>query len=340
MCDVWGGQEPGWRQSVSSNSAANGSSMLPLRLGLAEVMNGHTSRGCVDATGRLGPFGHSAGRQHHQARPWTTLRWGSLQSVCAQAKIQASVRHSFARPRLQRVIAGLHERLNDSSFDDQITGRTAVVVRTWDKYTYSSNQVAWLRAMTTELALDTSGRYQVFLLVDIHDDSVDLRDEDAYAKALRQSVPEAFQDMAMLFNKDLLENGIQRLTSTTRKTRCTRPSRSSAIYFPNSTSYGSWRWTPGSQEMLPACLMTLHPGLVNNLAAICESAIPDGISALWDSYDSFSAAVDHDFAGKNTIGGRRPGTMYTSRREARKRQLERTKHGALVSRRISLPSRQ
>ncbi|KEQ65857.1 uncharacterized protein M437DRAFT_18582, partial [Aureobasidium melanogenum CBS 110374] len=84
------------------------------------------------------------------------------------------------------------------------TGRTAVVLRTWDAYQYSDNQLAWMRAMITELSLDTGGRFQLFILVNVKDNSLDLFNDQTYAQVLERRVPEEFRDLALLYNEAIL----------------------------------------------------------------------------------------------------------------------------------------
>lgn len=85
-------------------------------------------------------------------------------------------------------------------------GRTAIVLRTWDNYNYSEPRRAWLRALIAEAALHSGGAYEVFLLVNVKDGTVPLdTDEAAYERTLRETVPDEFRDMALLYNSRVLE---------------------------------------------------------------------------------------------------------------------------------------
>lgn len=150
-------------------------------------------------------FGHSSGEKQHDHPSWSTVRWGQLQSSCAD-------RFYGSGDAEQAMLKRKPARLSNQTEDDRrwptsevsSTYRTAVVLRTWDAYQYSDNQLAWMRAMITELSLDTGGRFQVFMLVNVKDNSLDLFDDHIYAQTLQRSVPEEFRDLALLYNKAIL----------------------------------------------------------------------------------------------------------------------------------------
>ncbi|KAH8648498.1 hypothetical protein BX600DRAFT_517880 [Xylariales sp. PMI_506] len=85
-------------------------------------------------------------------------------------------------------------------------GRRAIVLRVWDDYQYTDERRAWLRALIAETALHSAGHYEVFLLVNVKDSSMDLLDDPTvYEEALRKYVPEEFRSMALLWNRKTLE---------------------------------------------------------------------------------------------------------------------------------------
>nr|POE79539.1 hypothetical protein CFP56_07604 [Quercus suber] len=205
ICSIW----HDFRQTIPSSVAANDSALPSSRLGTAAIMGGQSSQGCVPAHDRLGPFGHSSARNMHrrqdEERPWSTLRWGTLQEDCADGHAGAqSPQSGMTSRKLRRAFPGLDDDLKDPKLDDHRSGRTAVVLRTWDEYEYYPNQMAWMRAMITELSLDTGGRFQVFILVDAKHQNVSLSDDENYADVLNRSVPPEFRDMALLFDEELL----------------------------------------------------------------------------------------------------------------------------------------
>ncbi|KAF2214338.1 hypothetical protein CERZMDRAFT_37851 [Cercospora zeae-maydis SCOH1-5] len=169
-------------------------------------MGRHNPDGCVSAFERLAPFGALGAGDEFENLPWNEVQWGSVQDGCFQShggkREDATVGRKLKRPG-QR----LDQELEDQIRDERNTGRTAVVLRTWDTYEYGTNHKAWLRALVAELTLDTAGKFQVFLLVDVKNPKFGdlLNDEALYARILARNVPEEFQDMALLFNERLLQ---------------------------------------------------------------------------------------------------------------------------------------
>lgn len=78
-CEIW----PGWRTFAPNSVSANDSALSSFRLGTPNVMSEMSSQGCTPAKERLGPFGHSSGESQREHPPWSTVRWGQLQSSCA-----------------------------------------------------------------------------------------------------------------------------------------------------------------------------------------------------------------------------------------------------------------
>ncbi|SMR41457.1 unnamed protein product [Zymoseptoria tritici ST99CH_1E4] len=209
LCDVWSNYDSTWRRQMPLAVPANDSALPQTRLGDPEIMNRNGTHGCVPAAERLGPFGHSVGRSDFRDRPWSTLRWGELQSKCAYEQQQQSdgkgKPYRAMKSRLQRFHGGVDENLKNAWLDGKVTGRTAVVLRTWNQFEYTGNQKAWLRTLATELALDTGGKYQLFLLVDVKDGELDLNDDKTHAEVLEKSVPEEFRDMTLLWNEKMVK---------------------------------------------------------------------------------------------------------------------------------------
>jgi hypothetical protein len=59
-----------------------------------------------------------------------------------------------------------------------------------------------VRSLVSELSLQSRGQYEVFLFVHVKDNSLPIwTDQQAYDDMLRQSVPEEFQDIAVLWSE-------------------------------------------------------------------------------------------------------------------------------------------
>lgn len=135
-CEIW----PGWRTAVPNSISANDSASSSLRLGTAEVVSEVLNQGCTPAKEHLGVFGHSSGEKQHDHPSWSTVRWGQLQSSCAD-RFYGSGDAEQAMPK--RKLARFSNQTEDDSrwptSEDGSTYRTAVVLRTWDTYQYTDN---------------------------------------------------------------------------------------------------------------------------------------------------------------------------------------------------------
>ncbi|KAK6069079.1 hypothetical protein SCUP234_10869 [Seiridium cupressi] len=90
-----------------------------------------------------------------------------------------------------------------SSKDLVKEARTALLIRTYTGKAYSENDMQIIRSLVTELSLRTGGQYQVFLFVQVKDDTIDIwRSEGAYEFVLHSAVPPEFVDMTILWNDE------------------------------------------------------------------------------------------------------------------------------------------
>jgi hypothetical protein len=98
---------------------------------------------------------------------------------------------------------GLLDRLNDSSKELVTEERTALLIRTYTGKVYSENDIQIIRSLVTELSLRTGGQYQVYLFVQVKDNSIDIwRDDATYEWVLHSAVPPEFVDMTILWNDE------------------------------------------------------------------------------------------------------------------------------------------
>jgi len=93
---------------------------------------------------------------------------------------------------------------NDEESSPGIPGtksRTAIVIRTHSGQEYTENDKQNIRALITELSLGSGGEYQVYLLVQVKDETLPiLTDVNAYNEAVQNSVPKDFWNMTILWN--------------------------------------------------------------------------------------------------------------------------------------------
>lgn len=145
---------------------------------------------CFDRHGRYGPYG--LGSESSSATSleiesssheidWNKVSWGSLQRKCVLENWNESV---------------------PVAVSDKSLRRSAVLIRTWDSYDYEENDLQAIRSLVSELSLQSRGQYEVFLFVHVKDSSLPIwTDRQIYDDVLRQSVPEEFRDMAVLWNE-------------------------------------------------------------------------------------------------------------------------------------------
>ncbi|KAI1345107.1 hypothetical protein F5Y15DRAFT_17805 [Xylariaceae sp. FL0016] len=85
----------------------------------------------------------------------------------------------------------------------QVLPRTAVVIRCWDEYAWRDEDVMNLRALITELALASGGRYDVHLLVQVKNDAAHpiWADSDMYFRRIEESIPAEFRSLVTLWTE-------------------------------------------------------------------------------------------------------------------------------------------
>ncbi|EOD44549.1 hypothetical protein UCRNP2_8742 [Neofusicoccum parvum UCRNP2] len=80
--------------------------------------------------------------------------------------------------------------------------RTAVLIRTWHDFQYDDEDLFYLRAITTELAVNSGGEYEVHLLIHVKDNDLPIwSDEETYQRVLNESLPEEFRGMGTLWTE-------------------------------------------------------------------------------------------------------------------------------------------
>ncbi|PIA98075.1 hypothetical protein CB0940_05333 [Cercospora beticola] len=299
-----------WQRTIRLGSIASPDVIPSTILGTTDVVSRHNPGGCVSAFERLAPFGHLGAREEFENLPWSEVRWGSVQDGCAGSN-GGKMEDTSAGRKLKRPSEGLDQELEDMIQDERRTGRTAVVLRTWDTYEYGPNHKAWLRALVTELALDTAGKFQVFLLVDVKNPAAEnlLSNEALYAQILHRSVPEEFHDMAILFNDRLLQEWYPKVSNHKAKDQMYQALQIFSYSFPEF----DYVW-----QLEMDARFTGHVGQMLEDAATWAQEQPRKnlwernarffIPGLWENdYAAFSASLDEEFAdAETTIWGPAP----------------------------------
>ncbi|KAK2738870.1 hypothetical protein FQN57_006885 [Myotisia sp. PD_48] len=203
---------------------------------------------CYDRFGRLGPYGLGYGirmggsgaglegdrdgiEEIWKAVPPVNFR--NISWADAQQKCNFENRHRFAAlppPRADRFRAlpiGLpnfeEEKSNPTPDTSRTTRdvktnteklpRTAFIIRTWNTFKYTTESMIYLRSLISELSLLSGGEYVVHFLIQVKDDNLPIwSDDDTYDRVLRDSLPEEFQNMGILWSErqmGLIYGGLQ-----------------------------------------------------------------------------------------------------------------------------------
>jgi Protein of unknown function (DUF3405) len=80
--------------------------------------------------------------------------------------------------------------------------RTAVVIRSWWGYAYTTEDFVYIRSLIAELSLNSGGEYIVHFLIQVKDDNASIwSDDETYERVLRDALPEEFRGMGTLWSE-------------------------------------------------------------------------------------------------------------------------------------------
>lgn len=185
---------------------------------------------CFDRYSRYGPYGYGDDQFPEEVKDWKApktipewkeVQWGALQDECLErnknryrqnartptVKIPSTAlpephiaSAAFASPT-DTSKSNLENRQNN---EQKYRHRTAVLIRAWTGYEYEENDITAIRAMISELSLQSGGEYQVFLYVHVKDRGLAIFDDQAtYDRVLRENVPEELRDIAILWTENI-----------------------------------------------------------------------------------------------------------------------------------------
>jgi hypothetical protein len=147
------------------------------------------------------------------------VNWGDAQKRCHQANAaRFEAKHRVEEPlntfsvvdqeddilerreEYDKALSAL--RSNSTVTPKKLLPRTAVVIRSYDDFVYSEEDVLHLRAMISELSLGSGGEYDVHLLVQVKDEAKHpiWADDETYQEHLNASVPEEFRGITTLWS--------------------------------------------------------------------------------------------------------------------------------------------
>ncbi|KAI4090665.1 MAG: hypothetical protein LQ344_004568 [Seirophora lacunosa] len=91
--------------------------------------------------------------------------------------------------------------------------RTAVLIRTWWDFHYSTEDIIYLRSLIAELALLSGGEFTIHFLIHVRDDNVPIwAEQKIYDRILENALPAEFRGMGTLWSErqmGLIYGGIQ-----------------------------------------------------------------------------------------------------------------------------------
>ncbi|KAL9060946.1 MAG: hypothetical protein Q9162_000390 [Coniocarpon cinnabarinum] len=184
---------------------------------------------CFDRLGRLGPYGLQDPKDK-SSKPidFSKVKWGQLQDACLRKN--ADRFDDSTVPDRRPGISKAHRERRDvqdlpaksdtaSSLKQEETRahqhkattkthkpRSAVLIRTWDTYEYQENDIMAIRALVSELSLQSGGEYHVFLFVNIKENDIPVfKDEQIYQETLDQYVPAELHDIAILWTEQVCQ---------------------------------------------------------------------------------------------------------------------------------------
>ena len=150
---------------------------------------------------------------------WNDVDWALLQNNCV---VQNQWR--FSHTENITATTRIHMRPSWESLNPKVssqrsrlttrTARTAIVLRAWDTYRYTQEDMVHIRSIISEAALGSAGRYAVFLLVHLkqneHRRQLN-KGQKEYDEILNKVVPREFRNMAVLFDETLLESWYEKV---------------------------------------------------------------------------------------------------------------------------------
>ncbi|KAK3686934.1 hypothetical protein LTR37_019332 [Vermiconidia calcicola] len=176
---------------------------------------------CFDRFQRFGPYGYGQeeekeGEDWEQPEvkmDWEAVNWGQLQNQCLISN-NGRYNPNARQPINRQPGKDLPKGASESTQQEQLQSlgkssyhpRTALLIRTWEGYEYTDNDIEAIRALITELSLMTGGEYQVFLFVNVKDLRADIyQNEQFYQDLLKQHVPPELQGISILWNENIFE---------------------------------------------------------------------------------------------------------------------------------------
>ncbi|KAK2005511.1 hypothetical protein LZ32DRAFT_664323 [Colletotrichum eremochloae] len=197
---------------------------------------------CYERDTRLGQYGLTPQLHSKTGLPvdWNNIEWGNLQKECLERNAprfgsgKPNKYLTTAYPEIAKKYGKKTEmakrRDSGPGAKDEIDGklntgdhteheaRTAVLLRTYTGKKYTENDKQVIRSLISELSLRSGGEYEVFLLLHVRDDSVNIKDDKERQNILDTHIPKEFHSITKPWNDQAVWDIYTALTDAEEKT--------------------------------------------------------------------------------------------------------------------------
>lgn len=118
---------------------------------------------------------------------WEEVNWGELQSRCVDRN---AGRFDAASPHAEP--------------SQPPESRSAVLIRAYMGKEYSENDIQTIRAIISELSLQSGGEYAVYLLLHVKDEELPIWHEPVRRNIVQENVPREFWDITEVWSVPLV----------------------------------------------------------------------------------------------------------------------------------------
>lgn len=194
----------------------------------------------MSADGRYGPYGYGEDREGYSRSKvdWNIVDWGQLQDECVDRNVDRFPGRlpsiQLAHDRRFRLFANSRIDPTPTWDDFSATRRTAIVLRSYEGFQYTKENMWMIRSLITEASLRTGGEYGVILLVDIHDADLNIfESQENYDRGLeRAAIPEELRSITILWDVKMLESWYPAVTEHSTKWQINQPLQLLALHYP------------------------------------------------------------------------------------------------------------
>ncbi|EFQ28236.1 hypothetical protein CGRA01v4_11843 [Colletotrichum graminicola] len=195
---------------------------------------------CYERETRLGPYGLLPQLSKAGLRvDWDNINWGDLQEKCIEknaARFDKGKPNEYIKTAYPDIAEKYGNEVKEAGKKTEKRGlgkfgggskaatatgpdaRTAVLLRTYTGKKYTENDKQVIRSLISELSLRSGGEYQVFLLLHVRDQALDIwNDEATYQYVLNEHVPLEFHGITKLWNDQAVWNVYTALTDDNEK---------------------------------------------------------------------------------------------------------------------------